>query len=404
MNNEEAKKITEYIRSADSNDTAIKIMLDMTAEAVKPEVRKELTSPVEDGNFDKSRAITFTTRELNKMPKTFKKLFKYNKVLAHVYKRKDGVYEVRCMINGIRYTGRSVNLERAKERFIEKLGGEDTSAIPDNNPFFPDYVLRWMETVKKPFVQESTYETYCATYRSYVEKKFKGKRIKEITSFMLQQYINHYVKENKLRTAKKIFIFLSPCFKYAVAEGIIDRNPLDVVVMGKYEQQHGTPLTREEEQTLVTALKKEKSPYAQAMVFLMYSGLRIGELPTAQLKDGWISVITEKTRKGLNEKVRSIPLNPILKELMPYIDFENIKKLNSNTIGRHVKDYFENHHTHDFRHTFVTRAQECGCRREIVSLWVGHSADSSITSTVYTHLEQNLELQLEEMNKFYYKV
>ena len=67
-----------------------------------------------------------------------------------------------------------------------------------------------------------------------------------------------------------------------------------------------------------------------------------------------------------------------------------------------IKEVFENHHLHDLRHTFITRAQECGIRREIVSLWAGHKADSSITTTVYTHFQERSELQLQEIVKYDY--
>lgn len=52
----------------------------------------------------------------------------------------------------------------------------------------------------------------------------------------------------------------------------------------------------------------------------------------------------------------------------------------------------------------TTRAQECGIRREYASMWAGHKADTSITSNVYTHLEQNKNVQIEEMKKFQYKI
>ena len=78
------------------------------------------------------------------------------------------------------------------------------------------------------------------------------------------------------------------------------------------------------------------------------------------------------------------------------------KEISSDAIARHVKDYFEGHRTHDLRHTFITRAQEVAIRREIVSLWVGHAPDSSITSLIYTHLEFNEQLQLDEIKKFDY--
>ena len=71
-------------------------------------------------------------------------------------------------------------------------------------------------------------------------------------------------------------------------------------------------------------------------------------------------------------------------------------------LTKHIKDYLPQHHCHNLRHTFITRAQECGIKREIVSLWAGHAPDSSITSNVYTHLEQNELHQFKEMSLFSY--
>ena len=71
---------------------------------------------------------------------------------------------------------------------------------------------------------------------------------------------------------------------------------------------------------------------------------------------------------------------------------------------QNLKLQFENHHLHDLRHTFITRVQECGIRREYASLWAGHKADNSITSNIYTHLEQNKEVQIEEIKKFQYEL
>lgn len=67
-------------------------------------------------------------------------------------------------------------------------------------------------------------------------------------------------------------------------------------------------------------------------------------------------------------------------------------------------DLRPNHLLHDLRHTFITRYQECGIKRGIVSLLAGHTADSSITSIVYTHLEQYYGKQPEENSELYAKL
>lgn len=323
----------------------------------------------------KNKALKFTKKELFQMPKKFKKLFTYNKAIAHVRLTSRNVYEVRCMIDGVCYFGSSKDLDIAKAKFIESLRNGPTKAKQERRKLlFNDYFMRWMETVKKPYIKASTYGSYMQVFKSNIEDVFKELVLTEIDSFFLQNFINGFTESEHFRTAKKIYNLLSPCFDYAVADGILDRNPMAKVVIPKYEIKQGSPITHEEEKILVNALRK--SVYAQALVFLTYTGLRIGELSSVVYDGEWIEAITEKERKGLKAKVRRIPVSPNLKRCLPLIDVEAIKKLNKNTISRHLGDFIENHRTHDLRHTFVTRAQEVGIRREIVSLWVGHAADS----------------------------
>ena len=92
----------------------------------------------------------------------------------------------------------------------------------------------------------------------------------------------------------------------------------------------------------------------------------------------------------------------MLAPLLPFIDIQALTQLPVALLTKYFKRRMPAHHLHDTRHTFITRAQECGIRREIVSLWAGHAADSSTTTTVYTHLEHNKELQEREMSKFSY--
>ena len=193
-----------------------------------------------------------------------------------------------------------------------------------------------------------------------------------------------------------------PCFKYAVADGVIPCNPMDKIVLPKYDKRVGMPLTRVEERHLLDELQRTGSIYAQALVFLLYTGLRVGELAYVTMEGDWVRAVSLKGRKGLKDKIRRIPVSPNLKRFLPLIRIDEIVKLSSDAIARHVKDYFEGHRTHDLRHTFITRAQEVAIRREIVSLWVGHAPDSSVTSLIYTHLEFNEQLQLDEIAKFDY--
>ena len=70
--------------------------------------------PATEENEGKKVAVKFTQQEINRMPQKFKKIFKFNNVVAHIIMRKGNVYEVRCTIDGVRYSGSSKNLATAK--------------------------------------------------------------------------------------------------------------------------------------------------------------------------------------------------------------------------------------------------------------------------------------------------
>ncbi len=350
----------------------------------------------------------FDEKEIKKMPQAFRKLFKVGKIRAHVRKRNDGRYEIRCQLNKTRLTASSTLLETAKEKFIEKLNViynvKSAAALRNDDLMLENYMANWLETIKKPYIKELTYKSYIQTATVHIYPIFGKKQLKELSTLEFQRVINDYYEKGRFRTAKKIYQLLSALLDFAVNDGKIDRSPMKKVVLGTYEQNHGTSLTRDEEATLINALKANKSKLAlQAFAFTLYTGLRRSELNSVEFSDDgqWISVITAKQRKGKKEKRRYIPVSPMLKKILPLIDLSRCLKVRTDYLTYEFKELFPTHHFHELRHTFITRCQECGIPRELVSVWAGHSS-VNLTERVYTHLEQNKENQLAEILKFNY--
>lgn len=352
--------------------------------------------------------LNLTEKEIQKMPRQFRKHFRTNKIKANIRKRNDGRYEIRCQIKYKKITASSKNLETAKEKFIKALAAHTKIKTSEKQTTTKDsinlktYILTWLDTVKKPYIKQSTYEFYENAITHYIIPQFGKLNIDSISALDIQTFLNKIIAQGKNRTAKKIVQILKPMFEYAEADDVIKRSPMKKVTIGNYEQKHGTVLTRNEEKILFDSILNNPSIFNQAYLFILYTGLRRSELATATLDDKWITAITGKQRKGKKEKSRKIPISPMLKKVLPFIDFKKITEISNNLLTRKIKEILPNHHLHDLRHTFITRCQECGIQREIVSLWAGHAADSSITSTVYTHLEQNEEIQLKEIEKFIY--
>ena len=68
------------------------------------------------------------------------------------------------------------------------------------------------------------------------------------------------------------------------------------------------------------------------------------------------------------------------------------------------RELLPNHHTHELRYNFITRAKEAGCNLEAVMLWAGHSFDKDVKSSAvdrgYTNYSQ--EYLVQEAQKINY--
>lgn len=355
--------------------------------------------------IDEKTTLYFTNKEIAKMPKAFRNEFIAKKITAHVRKHKGG-YEIRCQYNKQSLSVSAKELTAAKQKFIQLLNNyyANPDLFTSRKLKFGIYLSEYIEKVKKPFVKEATYKDYAQMSETYILPTFGEKHIDKITQFDLQDFVNGFIVEEKFRTAKKLVQFLKSVFQYATDDGKIVRNPAAHIRAAVYQQASGTALSRAEETALIAAFRSEPTVYLQAIVFMLYTGVRRSELASVKVADGWVSVVTGKQRKGLPPKIRHIPVSPMLLQFLPNIDVTAIVRLTGDIISRKIKEKLPSHHLHDLRHTFITRCQECGVSREIVSLWSGHAADSSITARVYTHLESNKTLQIDEISKVVYPV
>ena len=161
-------------------------------------------------------------------------------------------------------------------------------------------------------------------------------------------------------------------------------------------------MTKDEEERLVKyCLSHKEVEGTDALLVLLYFGLRKSELKSIEIIDGkWLQCETSKERLGQNVVLRRIPFTRKVKEVLSYINFEKAKNTNLNTVSTRMKWLFPNHHPHELRHTFISRCKECGVLSEVVSIWAGHSLSGTITTTVYTHYSE--EFQLKEAEKVDY--
>ena len=353
---------------------------------------------------NRRNVLKFTKKEISQMPAKYAGAFAVNDMVVY-YRLKDrGVYEARYHKGGIHIEVSSKDVKVLKEKFIEKLTHyEEESKQKERDPnvkLFKEYADEWLN-IKRVTTKESTYREYVRMLDRDILPVFGEMPVTEIDRSALQNHLLTYIDRGVLRMAHKIHLMLK-CIFDMIADDYNIPSPMRKVVVPNYESKHGTAFTYEEENRLVNhCLANLKKDASHAYLVLLYAGLRRSELASINVIDGtWLECETSKERMGKNVVKRKIPFTPMMKKVLPYIDFEKARRANLNTLQTTLRRLCPGHHPHELRHTFISRCKEAGVASEVVSIWAGHSLSGTITTTVYTHYSE--EFQLKEAEKVDY--
>ena len=398
MTENEIKLSASYIKKLASYPDAnerIELYLDSLF-ATQPQ--KDTFNVQENKKAMVSSILQFTQKEINQMPKTFKKEFRTNGCTAHVRRRKTSkncyLYDIRYRRNGYNILVTNKDLETAKRLFIEKLKTakpivKTISSLSNLHTF----TLYYFEKFRLPKVATRTYEADMHRYKKYIQPAFGDKQLQSITPEHCQNLIDTILAEGKGKTAEEIHSLLSIIFKGAIAHGLMDKNPLNLVVRMKHEGKHGTALTKDEEKRLLQAYPNTK--YQTIFALALYTGLRPNEYNTAKIEGKFIVAVNSK-RKNKRVEYKRIPITPML---APYVQGINeFEMVNRDVIREKFKAVLPNHIVYDMRTTFYSRCKECGIADAARDEFVGHSLGA--LGNAYTDLSD--EYLLNEGAKFQY--
>lgn len=326
--------------------------------------------------------IQFSKKEISSMPDDIQKLFIIDdKIIKYRYHR--GMYHARYRRDGFDIEVAAKDFAVMKKKFMAAII-EQTSKRPSKTPLMSDYLDAWLKE-KKPTLKESTYKSYILLIDSLIRPQFGQFHIDRITRKDIQDFLLSLVEQEKNRTAQKAKQLLGAVFSLAT-EDYDFKNPMAKIKLPHYEVKKGSPLSKTEEKQLIDFAISHPHLYATStLLILLYTGMRIGELPsmTIENKNGYtyIECETGKTRKGYATIRRRIPISPMLKKVWDLIDFEKGKNAARKTVQETLKRIFPDRHVHELRYSFISRCKEYGCNLELVMLWDGHEFDKDVKSS-----------------------
>ena len=386
MTDKELKKVLagiQQIPNESERDEVTQIVLKAAAESITLETLKKITAqPKKQKKQEQSGGfVKFTKKEIEQMPEYFKRCIVIDEMMVSYRITYQGYYQVRYRRDGYNIEVAAKDLMTAKNRFLKKLAETDKKILLKNYPLFKDYAAGWLKE-KERTVKESTYKGYEQLVRVNLLPAFGEMTLKEITRKEVQELLFSYADQGKNRTAQKLKVMLTAMFDVIVDDYPALTNPMRKIVLNHYEVKKGRAFTKDEEKQIIDFCKQYPHYHGNsALLLLMYTGMRVGELKTMEFDGEYVTCISEKTRKGRKEVVRKIPVSPMLKRILHMIDFEKARNTNRDVARDTIKRIFPDRHTHELRYTFITRAKECGVNPEVVMLWVGHEHDQDVRTS-----------------------
>ena len=306
------------------------------------------------------------------MPKQISRLIILDGKRCRMRKRPSGfsfTYEIRYRKDFYSITACGKTIELAKENFLKKCVFAKPrklvyKTIPTTFDLFSNY---YFETFRKPKVSETTYKHDVYIYKRHIYPIFQDMPIRKVTPVLCKQLLDSILAEGKGKTAEDVKSLVNQTLKSAIAHGIIERNPLELVFYVKHERQTGCTLTQEEQDLALRKLAG--TPASVAFALSLYCGLRPNEWYKCEINGEFI-VAQNSKRKHKRIEYKRIPiclrLKPFLENGLPtFPAYEQLRKT--------LKEVLPEHSPKDLRKTFNTRCKELGVSDHARHHFMGHS-------------------------------
>ena len=289
---------------------------------------------------------------------------------------------------------------------------------------YGEWLTEWLNNYVRISAKHRTIERYSEIISNHLIPSGGELEMQELTPKLLQKYISKLLECGNKRTGaglsssavNSIITVIQNSLHTAFNLRYIDDMVGDKLKRPKAVEKQIECFSVEEQKRIEQAVRETTKPYMVGVLICLYTGLRIGELLALEWSDIDFSndtLMVDKTcHYGKNRDRQygrivdtpktetSIRIIPIPKQLMPIL--KEHKKISAqlviskNGIGISNRTYQRNFESllkslnikhrgfHALRHTFATRALECGMDVKTLSELLGHKSPA-VTLKKYAH-------------------
>lgn len=309
----------------------------------------------------------------------------------------------------------------------------------NENMRFSELAEWYFENYAPEELKPTTILNYEGQYRNHIKPVLGNKKLKEITTPMLTQFLKSLVKEHHLApiSVKKVYVVVQSIYRRALQQGFARENPCqNVIIPKKKATDKRYSLSEEETKRFLHLIRDKKwdEDVKRIIIVLLFTGMRIGEClglswedvnfenktiyihHTLAYANGEMYLDTPKTKSSIRMIAMNATVEKYLMEQREYVEKlktalgdkyahpemvfpsgqGNYRDRNSvlHSLKRMTKGTeFEDMTLHKLRHCNATLLLNSGVDLKVISEHLGH-CDIGVTANIYADVLQKQKVSL----------
>ncbi len=289
---------------------------------------------------------------------------------------------------------------------------------------YTDWLKIWLDNYIQPNTKERTFIRYAQLIRTHIIPKIGDTEINDLAPVALQSFVTELLHSGNAKTGKglsanfvnMVISVIQNSLKTAQLVGVVTEYAANKIKRPKTKEKQVECFSCREQKKMENYILTYKKDKLFGVVLCLYTGLRIGELLALTWDDIdfakgllFVSKTCHDGNDGINhvriidspKTVHSRRVIPLPKQILPLL--KGVKKRSEckyivadgdkPVFVRSYQRTFElllkklnipHKGFHSLRHTFATRAMECGIDVKTLSEILGHK-NPTVTLNRYAH-------------------